>query len=65
MKKIIEKIKEKATSVTKKKVVKKIVSKPEEVEFIKRETCGTCEGKGTVMSGHRICATCEGNCYIC
>lgn len=47
----------------KKVAAKKVAEKPKEVAAVTTGWCSKCEGKGTIMNGHRICSKCDGDCY--
>lgn len=48
---------------TKKTVAKKELEHVEETKLETQELCVSCEGKGTVREGTKICADCNGECF--
>ena len=47
----------------KKVAPKKVAEKTKEVVAELKGWCSNCEGRGTIVEGHRICPRCKGECY--
>lgn len=47
----------------KKSVAKKVTKQVSEESEVTSNLCETCEGKGTVREGTRICPDCNGDCF--